>query len=121
MTVATLKKLGRALRNDGQNARFILVSLTPDRDTSAALAEYAKTHKLDPASWRLLTGNEDGLKEITAVLDVKYRRDAAGIVAHTGGIFAVDGKGIVVAKDLTGQDAAQASRALVTARSAPVQ
>lgn len=111
MTVASLGKLGRALEKDGRKVTYVLVSLTPGRDTPAALAEYAATHKLDAASWRLLTGNEPALKEITAVLDVRYREAPNGVVAHSGGIFAVDAQGVVVAKDLTADDAERALRA----------
>jgi protein SCO1/2 len=41
---------------DNDNVRFVSLSVDPDTDTAAVLAEYAKTHEADNSRWHFLTG-----------------------------------------------------------------
>jgi protein SCO1/2 len=75
---------------------IVLVSLDPDRDTSERLAEYARTTKLDPARWTLLNGNDADVRELAAVLNVRYQPQPDGEIAHTNGIAVLDRRGVVV-------------------------
>jgi protein SCO1/2 len=74
----------------------VLVSLDPDRDTSERLAEYAHTNKLDPARWTLLNGSDADVRELAAVLNVRYQAQPDGEIAHTNGIAVLDRRGVVV-------------------------
>jgi protein SCO1/2 len=58
MTIKHLGDLKRRLSND---PRIMLVSFTvdPEQDTPEVLAVYGRTHAIDPARWRLLTGDYD--------------------------------------------------------------
>ncbi len=74
---------------------FALFSLDPGRDTPDALRRFAAEHGLDRARWRLFAASEDGVRDLAAVLGVKYKREEAGAIAHSATIFVIDREGIV--------------------------
>jgi protein SCO1/2 len=78
-----------------EKVRFVLVSLDPERDTPAALREFATAHQLDPARWTLLAAGADDMRTLAAVLGVRYRPDGAGEIAHSALIAVVDGGGVI--------------------------
>ena len=86
------RQLGGADRN---RVRFVLFSLDPGRDTPAALSRFAKEHDLDPSRWRLFAASEDGVRDLAAVLGVKYKPDEGGQIAHSAMIFVIDREGMV--------------------------
>src|SRR6478672_1957347 len=55
---------------------LVLVSLDPERDTADRLAAFAAEHELDAARWTLLRGSDDDVRELAAVLGVRYRRQS---------------------------------------------
>ena len=77
------------------NLRVVLVSLDPERDTPAALRQLAERHDLDRARWRLLTGSDESVREVAAVLGVKFRRLSRGVINHSSVIVVLDGRGVV--------------------------
>jgi protein SCO1 len=79
-----------ALRAD---VRVVLVSLDPERDTPRALRRLAESHRLDTTRWRLLTGSDDTVREVAAVLGVKFRRLANGMINHSSVIAVLDRRG----------------------------
>lgn len=74
----------------------VLVSLDPDRDTSERLAEYAQSAQLDTTRWTLLSGSDADVRELAAVLDVRYQSQPDGEIAHTNGIAVLNREGAVV-------------------------
>lgn len=62
---------------------FLLVSLDPKRDTTAALAAFREKRQLARERWTLLRGSEDDVRELAALLGVNYAQDARGQFAHT--------------------------------------
>lgn len=78
-----------------EKVRFVLVSLDPERDTPAALRDFASEHQLDPARWTLLTAGEDDMRTVAAVLGVRHRPDGEGEIAHSALIAVVDGGGVI--------------------------
>jgi protein SCO1 len=85
--------LGDAARDD---VHFVLVSLDPARDTPGRLAEWAAGTQLDSARWTLLAGDDDTLRELAAVLGVRYQLLQNGEVAHNNVITLLDSAGTVV-------------------------
>lgn len=64
--------------------RFTFVTLDPKSDTVAAMKALGERHKLDAARWDLLTGNEESVLELAAVLGIRYDRLPNGIdFAHS--------------------------------------
>lgn len=97
LIVAELKRIEAAVpaaQRDGLGV--VLVSLDPDRDTSERLAEFASSTRLDTTRWTLLNGSDADVRELAAVLDVRYQTQSDGEIAHTNGIAVLDGRGVVV-------------------------
>jgi protein SCO1/2 len=65
-----------------ERTAFVLVSFDDVRDTPAALARFRAQHSLD-ASWTLLHGDADAVREFAALLGVKYRRESDGSFSHS--------------------------------------
>lgn len=63
-------------------ATFVLVTLDPVRDTQEVLANY-RTQRLLDGQWILLRGDNDGIRELAALLGVRYRQEASGTFSHS--------------------------------------
>jgi protein SCO1/2 len=80
------------------DARVVLVSFDPVHDTPPVLLRLAETHRLDTGRWRLLTGADDAVREVAAVLGVKFRRLSSGAFNHSSVIAVLDRRGAVVSR-----------------------
>jgi protein SCO1/2 len=76
-------------------AAFVLVSFDVARDTPAALATYRVQRNLD-GQWRLLHGNDDSVRELAALLGVKYKQESDGAFSHSNLITVLNSKGEIV-------------------------
>ncbi|MDQ5978448.1 MAG: hypothetical protein QG602_1422 [Verrucomicrobiota bacterium] len=76
-------------------AAFVLVSFDVARDTPAALAKYREERQLD-AQWTLLHGDDDAVRELAALLGVKFKLEADGQFAHSNLISILNPGGEVV-------------------------
>ena len=85
--------LPRAVRAD---LRVVLVSFDPERDTPAVLKNLAQRYRLDGVRWRLLTGEDDAVREVAAVLGVKFRKLSKGVFNHSSIIAVLDKRGLVI-------------------------
>lgn len=93
---ADLQAIEKALPEaDRARTRFVLFSLDPERDTPEALRRFAASHSLDPARWTLLAAGPDDMRTLAAVLDVRFRPDEGGEIAHSAVIAVVDSGGVV--------------------------
>jgi protein SCO1 len=93
---ADLQSLDRALPPDVRaHTQFVLFSLDPARDTPAALRAFAREHHLDAARWTLLAAGVDDMRTLAGVLDVRFRPDAGGEIAHSAVIVVVDRAGVI--------------------------
>jgi len=90
-----MKGIERQLGGDAARVRFVLFSLDPGRDTPAALTRFASEHGLDRSHWWLLATSEDGVRDLAAVLGVKYQQSEGGEIAHSAMIFVIDRGGVV--------------------------
>ena len=73
--------------------RFVLVSLDPARDDVRRLAGYAAERGLDPARWTLLTGSDGDVRDLAALIGVRYRQVTPDDLAHTNLITLLDSEG----------------------------
>jgi len=76
-------------------AAFVLVSLDDARDTPEVLARYRAARRLD-GQWILLHGDAEGVRELAALLGVKYQRAADGTFAHSNLLTVLNAQGEVV-------------------------
>jgi len=89
MTVSAMQEVESKA---GPAAGFVLVSMDPERDSPARLAEYAKQRKLSPR-WTLLSGGPSAVRELAAVLGVKYRSVSPTEIVHTSALTILDANG----------------------------
>lgn len=74
---------------------FVLVSFDVARDTPEALAKYRASRGLD-TQWILLHGGDDAVRELAALLGVKYQQDAEGMFSHSNLITILNPQGEIV-------------------------
>ncbi|HEX7243349.1 MAG TPA: SCO family protein [Longimicrobiaceae bacterium] len=97
LIVSEMKHLEAALpAAERERVGFVLVSLDPARDTPAQLAEFAGSMRLDPARWTLLTGDGEAVRELAAVLGIRYRPEAGDRISHSNSYLVLDGAGRIV-------------------------
>jgi protein SCO1/2 len=90
-----LKRIEAALE-DGERVGFTLISLDPERDTPARLAEFAESTRLDPARWTLLTSDEGTVRETAALLGIRYRKESSAEYSHSNSYLVLDSGGRIV-------------------------
>jgi protein SCO1/2 len=78
--------------------RYLLVTFDPEVDTPERLAVYAKEHGLAGDRWTLARGTPEQVRELAAVLGVKYRPTGDGQYSHTQRITLLDREGVVIEK-----------------------
>jgi protein SCO1/2 len=89
-----MRKLEAALPKDVlAKVDFALVSFDTKRDTPEALASFRKKERLPVASWTLLRGENDDVRELAALLGINYVQDARGQFAHTNMITLLNAEG----------------------------
>jgi len=81
LIVNDMKKIESQIKRDDVN--FLLISIDPKRDTPETLMQYAKNNKLDMKRWHLLTGDENSISELAAVLGFKYKKEPDGSFSHS--------------------------------------
>lgn len=76
-------------------AVFVLVSFDVARDSAEVLAQYRATRGLD-LSWVLLRGEDAPVRELAALLGVKFKQETDGMFAHSNLVTILNAEGEVV-------------------------
>jgi protein SCO1 len=84
------KRLGRDF---GSKVRFVSITVDPERDTPAVLAQYARNHGANPAGWAFLTGTPAEIRDVGRGYGIYARKNSAGDVDHTFLTSIVDQRG----------------------------
>ena len=96
LLVQDLKRLEAALPSSIRDqVDFVLVSFDTERDTPEALAAYRARQSLDPTRWCLLTGHPDDVRDLAAILGIRYAKDARGQFMHSNVLTLLDRNGEV--------------------------
>jgi protein SCO1 len=74
---------------------IVLVTFDTERDTPAALKKY-RDDRLLSAQWTLLHGDDDSVRELAALLGVKFKLESSGQFAHSNLITILDAEGEIV-------------------------
>lgn len=96
-TLADLAQVKRQLGNDGDKLQVIFITVDPERDTPAVLAQYVPS--FDP-SFVGLTGTPEEIARVAREFKVFYQKvpgktPTSYTVDHTAGSFAFDAQGRV--------------------------
>lgn len=93
-TVTHLQSLEKLLSEKAKKEiQFILVSFDPKRDTPELMKTFAKKHALSQ-NFRMITSkSESSLRELSNLIDFKYKKTADGEFEHSFGIVALDRSG----------------------------
>lgn len=91
LIVESLKRIA-AMRSD---VAVALISLDPEHDDPSALAAYARRHALSDR-WTLLTGTAEDVRDVSAVLALRYRRSSGATIDHSNTITLLDAAGRIV-------------------------
>ncbi len=91
LTMARFAKLDAALARE-RFGRLLAVTVDPESDTVAALADYAKRIGADPSRWKFLTGDPRALAHVAETFGVLYHPDRGQIV-HSQAVAVVDPSG----------------------------
>ena len=73
---------------------FLSVTVDPERDSSAALARYARGFGADPSGWRFLRDAPERLGPVLAAWD-EWTRRVAGEIDHPARLHLIDARGRV--------------------------
>jgi len=96
LTVTDLLAIqGRLPAGLRKEAVFVLVSFDVARDTPAALAQYRASRGLD-GQWVLLHGSDDAVRELAALLGVKFKQEADGMFSHSNLVTILNRQGEIV-------------------------
>jgi protein SCO1/2 len=87
--LAIQNRLSPELRS---RATFVLVTFDPARDTQEVLAKYRSQRLLD-GQWILLRGDEGDVRELAALLGVRYAKQADGTFSHSNILTVLNPKG----------------------------
>ena len=96
-TMADLKAIEAQLPPESRDqVRFLLVSFDSEKDKPAVLKAFAKKNGLDLRRWTLLHGADGDVRELAAVLGVKYKRSESVGFSHSNLISVLGRQGRVL-------------------------
>lgn len=99
-TVAHMKELEN-LMGKNSDLQFVLVSFDPEKDTPENMRKYAKKNKLKSPKWRFITSkNESDIRELSSLIDFKYKKLEDGEFDHSFGIVALDHEGRILGSSI---------------------
>ncbi len=76
-----------------KDVNYLLVSIDPTRDTPEVLKSFAERNNLDLNKWRLITGSQNGISELAAVLGFRYKKEKDGSFSHSNIISVLNENG----------------------------
>jgi protein SCO1/2 len=95
--VAEMKRLEATLPAEERGrVGFVLVSLDPGRDTPEQLKQFATSMRLPADAWTLLTGDADAVRELAALLGIRYRAETDAQISHSNTYLVLDAEGRMV-------------------------
>ncbi|MFC4821419.1 SCO family protein [Dokdonella ginsengisoli] len=99
LIIDTLKKTERELPEvDRARLDVLLVSIDPERDTSAALKRTAEQHGVDVPRWRLARTAKPDVRRLAAVLGIQYKQLENHEFSHSSVLVLLDAQGRIVAR-----------------------
>lgn len=95
--IADLKRIEMGLEQyKREDIGIVLVTMDPARDTPERLLQFAKSNNLDPTRWTLLTSEQDNIRELAALLNMKYKTELDGEISHSNIITVLSETGEII-------------------------
>ncbi|HEY4650538.1 MAG TPA: SCO family protein [Pontibacter sp.] len=95
--VSDLKRIEVSLEKyRKEDVGIVLVTMDPERDTPAQLKAFASENGLDPARWVLLTSKQENIQELAVLLNMKYKNEGNGNIAHSNIISVLNPAGEII-------------------------
>ena len=88
----------RLSANERGRLGIVLVSMDPARDTPQALQAVVDKRKLDARRWTLASPRAQDVRDIAAVLGIRYRQLADGEFNHSSALVLLDADGRILAR-----------------------
>lgn len=96
--VADMKNIEEQVPQDKRSeVVFVLVTFDTERDHPDRLKSFAKEMALGD-NWILLHGNDEEVRTLSMLLDIKYKKQPNGDFAHSNSITLLDKKGVILSK-----------------------
>lgn len=76
---------------------FVLVSFDSERDNTPELKQFTRQMKLGD-NWQVLHGDEESVRELSMLLDVKYKKQDNGDFTHSSSIALLDTEGAIATR-----------------------
>jgi len=94
MLTHKMARVARDLRPKfGSGFAMVSITVDPEHDTPAKLAEYANARGIDTTGWFLLTGSPKDIDRVLSNFQLRRRRDPDGTVEHITGVFLLGPEG----------------------------
>jgi protein SCO1 len=92
--VSDMKSIEAALPGAAKGlVGFVLASIDPERDVPAKLHQFSKDNAFDPRVWNVLTGSASDVRELAALLGVRYKDIGGGDFSHSNVITILNKQG----------------------------
>lgn len=99
LTLAKMRAVETLAKARKLKLNYVMISFDPTRDTAEKLANYAKKNELTAPSWKLITTpNESDLRELSGLLDYKFKRLPDGEFEHSLALLLLSEKGEVLSR-----------------------
>lgn len=96
--VADMKNIEDQVPKDKKNeVVFVLITFDTERDHPERLKSFAKEMALGD-NWILLHGEDEEVRTISMLLDIKYKKQPNGDFAHSNSISLLDKKGVILSQ-----------------------
>jgi protein SCO1/2 len=99
MLVAKLASIDRSLAPETRaRTELLLVTLDPARDSTEKLRAVAERHGIADPRWHFVRTGEDSVREIAALLGIRYSVLPDGELSHSPVIALLDADGTLVTR-----------------------
>lgn len=100
MTVAKMKEVEKLLSiNVKPKVHFVLFTFDLKNDTPEAMKKYALKNHIDLNQWTFLTNkDESNVREVSTLIDFKYKSLPTGEFEHSFALVALDTEGRVIGR-----------------------
>jgi protein SCO1/2 len=97
MLIADLKRIEQALPPEvRERLQVVLVTFDPARDTPEKMKALLEAHRVDASRWSMLRTDPAKVRELAAVLGIRYRFAKNGAIHHSSVIALLDEGGAIV-------------------------